>query len=58
MIIITEKVMELEGDSDANHRALGKIAKNQEKKLMALKIWGRIETVQTTALMRKAKIFS
>ena len=37
-------------------RALGKIIKNQEKSVKELEMKGRIETVQTTALLTSARI--
>ena len=36
--------------------ALGTVPKNLEKSLSELKIKGRIETIQTTALLKSARI--
>ena len=47
-----EEVLEHESDSDTNHRALGTVLKNIEKRLSELEFRGRIETTRIKALPR------
>ena len=51
-----EKAVEHEGDNDTTHRELGTVPKNIEKKLDELNIKERVETIQTTALIKLVRI--
>ena len=49
--------MEYEVDADNNNKwCLGKISKGLERRLEAFKIGRQMETIQTTALLRLARI--